>query len=92
MNQILRVSKCHGLTVVRPHTIFLTLRKILKFVCANQKFMHFNPFYTIFFMIHTYYVTFVWFFALVCAQNVISKVLTAPKNLLLECLQILSIV
>ena len=30
-----RVSKSHGLTVVRPHKYFLTLRKILRFACSN---------------------------------------------------------
>ena len=30
-----RVSKSHGLTVVRPRKFFLTLRKILRVVCAN---------------------------------------------------------
>ena len=43
-----RVSKSHGLTVVRPCAIFLTLRKILGIVCANLKFMHFNFFYSFF--------------------------------------------
>ena len=30
-----RVSKSHGFTVVRLRNIFLTLRKILRFACAN---------------------------------------------------------
>ena len=45
-----RVSKSHGLTVLRLCKILLTLRKILRFVCANWKFMHFYLFYS--FCIH----------------------------------------
>ena len=64
-----RVSKCHGLMVVRPHTIFLTLRKILRFVWSNLKIMHLNRFWSLFFMIHTYYEIFGVIFALVsCAK------------------------
>ena len=43
-----RVSKSHGLTVVRPRKICLTLRKILRFVFANSKFMNFYLFYSFF--------------------------------------------
>ena len=50
-----RVSKCQGLTVVQPHKIFPSLRKILRIVCANQKIMYFNHFFRIYYIIHTYY-------------------------------------
>ena len=33
-----RVSKCH----VQPRTIFLSLRKILRILCANYFFLHIN--------------------------------------------------
>ena len=41
-----RVSIIHCLTVVRPRKNFLTLRKILRFACANYKIMHLNLFYS----------------------------------------------
>ena len=82
-----RVSKSHGLTVVWPRKNFLTLRKILRFACTNYKSMHFNLFYSFFFfMFHAYYMIFSDIFALFLAQNFKTKVLTAQKNLLLECL------
>ena len=49
--------------------------------------MNFNKFFFLFFiMIHTYYVILSVMFALLVAQNFRTKVLTTPKNLLLECL------
>ena len=80
-----RFSKCHGLTVVQPRKIFLTLRKILRFVCANPKFMHFHLFYSFCFLIPTlcdFWCDYCVFFP----QTFKSKVWTVQKNLLLECL------
>ena len=48
--------------------------------------MHFNIFHSFSLMIHTCYGIFTEIFALFLAQNFKTKVLTAPKNLLLECL------
>ena len=55
-----RVSKCHGLMVVRLRKIFLTLRKILRFLCAN---LFFYTSFTIFasFFTHIMWLL-VWFF------------------------------
>ena len=82
-----RVSKSQGITVVRQRKIFMTLRKISRFVCANKKIMNFNLFYSYFFMFHKYCVIFSENFELFLAQNSKTKVLTTQKNLLLECLQ-----
>ena len=49
--------------------------------------MHFNLFYSFVFMFHTYYVIFCDIFALFLAQHFKTKVLTAQKNLLFECLR-----
>ena len=38
-----RVSKCHGHTGVCPRKIFLTLRNIFRFVCANRENSCFFP-------------------------------------------------
>ena len=81
-----RVSKSHGLTVVRPRKNFQTLRKIWRFGCAYKKCMHFNLFLHFFFIFYTYYVFFCDIFPFFLAQNVKNKVLTAQKILLLECL------
>ena len=64
-------SKCHDLTAVRPRKLFLTLRKILRFVCANLFFStsNFNLFNSFCFMIHSYYVIFGVIFLLYLAQN-----------------------
>ena len=54
-----RVSKCHRLTVLQLHLIFVTLNKILIFVCAKKRRMHFNRFLEFFFyMYHINYVIF----------------------------------
>ena len=52
-----------------------------------KKYMHVN----LFFMIHKYYVILGVIFALFLAQHFRTKVLTAQKNLLLECLHRLGI-
>ena len=52
------VSKSHGLLVVRPRKKILTLRKIWRLLCTDYKCMHFNLFYSFFFILHTYYVIF----------------------------------
>ena len=49
-----KVSKSHGLTVVRRRKICLTLRKILRFECANKKIMNLNLFHSFFFMFHPF--------------------------------------
>ena len=81
-----KVSKCHGLTVVRPRKVFMTLRKILRIVCANQKFMNFNNFFSFFLhnsdILCNFRCDFCPFFL-----RKISKLKFWPrKNLLLECL------
>ena len=81
-----RVSKCHGLTVVQPRHIFLSLRKILRiviafFFCILMSFCSFS------FLILIYYVFLGVIFARFLAQNFKTKVLTAQKNQILECLQ-----
>ena len=50
--------------------------------------MYFNLFYSFFFLLHTYQVILSDIFALFLAQNFKAKVLTAQKNLLLECLRV----
>ena len=60
---------------------FLTLRKFFIIVFANKKCMHLNSF----FLIHTYYVILGVIFPLFLAQHFRTKVFTAQKNLLLEC-------
>ena len=81
-----RVSKCHSHMVVRPSDIFPSLRNILRIVCANQKIMHLNDFFSIFYIIHTYYGILGVMFALFLVQYLKTKVLTAQKNQLWECL------
>ena len=49
-------------TVSQPRKICLNLPKILRFVYENKKVMHFNLFYSSFFMFHTYYVILLTFF------------------------------
>ena len=75
-----RVSKCHGHTVVRPRKNFQTLRKILRFVCADLKLMHFNHFYSFFFMFQTYYVISVLIFFNFLAQNFKTKNTDSAKK------------
>ena len=65
---------------MRPRNIFLTLRKILRFACANYKGIHFNIFYSFFFIFHAYLVIFNDIFAFFLAQNFKTKVLTAQKK------------
>ena len=65
---------------VRPRKIFLSLRKILKIVFANQKCMHFNIFFSFFYVINTYYVILGVIFALCLAQNFKTEVLTVQKK------------
>ena len=83
---VTRVSKSHCFMIVRPHKIFLTLRKTLRFVCTNWKFMNFNLFYSFFLQVSHILIGFSDIFALFLLQNFKTKGLTAQKNLLLECL------
>ena len=65
-----RVSKCHGLTVVRPRKIFLTLAQNPEIFMRKLRMYAFTLlFYVFFFMILTYYVIFSVIFALFLAQN-----------------------
>ena len=87
---LLRVSKCPCLTVVRLCTIFLTLRKILRFVCAITKKMHLNHFYRFFCMLYTSYVNFWEIYLNFCAQNSKLYFFTVQENQHLECMFLLS--
>ena len=71
--------KSHGLMVVQPC-------KILRFACANKKNNEFTLFYIFPLMFHTYYESFTDIFAVFLELNLNTKVWTAHKNLLLECL------
>ena len=80
-----QVSKCHGLTAVRPRKLFLTLRKILRFVCANLFFSSSTSF-TVFASWFTHIMWFLCDFCTLSCAKFNTEVLTAQKNLLLECL------
>ena len=74
-----RVPKSHGRTVMRPRKSFLTLRKILRFACANYKFMHFTLF-TVFFSLfftHTKWFLVIFFNVFLCK---ISKLKFWPRK------------
>ena len=68
--------------VVRPRKFFLSLRKILKIVCATLNVCILTSFSVFFLMIFTYYVILGVIFTLFLK----TQAFTAQKNPLLECL------
>ena len=78
-----RVSKCHSHTVVRPRKNFLTLRKILWFLCPNLKKI---TSFTVFSSWFPHDMGFLCdFFTFSCAKF-LNYSFDGTKNLLLECL------
>ena len=82
----IRVSKSHGLKVVQPGKMCLTLHKILRFAWVNKKNINYNLFYSFYLHVSRILSDFCNIFALFLAQNFKTKVLTAQQYLLLECL------
>ena len=54
---------------VSPGNFFLTLSKILRFVCENLKLIHFNFFTVFFFMFYKYYGIFSEILTFFLSQN-----------------------
>ena len=86
-------KKSHNRVALRPNFLKVTVTRscdganffwrrhnILKFLCANYKYLHFYHFYSFFFIFHTCYIFFSDIFALFLAQNFKTKVLTAQKS------------
>ena len=77
------MSRSHGRATAQN---FLEFAQNLEHCMRKLKIYAFNLLFSFFFMIHIYYVSLGVVFALFLEQNFKTKVLTAHKNLLLECL------